>query len=633
MNQSQNPNQSSLSRDFTLLSAIIVVLALIASAWLSYEAYEDHSQLVTQQLESEATRIDRTLNVELENAAYLLESLARQISRNNNLDSTYIAKQIKSFDSNNPANHVFSWIDAEQKLVASSNVGVLEKPIEMADRDYVKTSLTEPWKVQVGRPVEGRVTKRWIIPMAIGITDDTGKFQGSILISVDVMMLTNKIQHVINAKDLSFAIVSLTYGKVTQLSGDPAFVEKNFPSERLATIDYDATPRGTFSKTTPFSPSKIYSYYELSSKYPYIILVGHHGAFADGALIRKILPRMVQLVLVAAFLIAFLWIVRLRVIRPVIELSEIAATMARGGTSAIVARGGSAEIHALSEQIQKIGEHLKEKERVLEELAAKMVMLRKAKEMAELTNRVKVEFLASLSQELRNPLNSILGFSEVIKNQMYGPLNNPKYEQYVADIHHSSQQLLEVINDVLSLSKAESGMIEMVEKPIDCGMVLRKVTRLLTEKMAEQQINIVTVIGDSLPRLLIDELRYKQIIINLLNHAAKFTPMGRDISVSLQLEQDRYGQPQIVLRVKDGGDSTSPRVVWQFGDSGEGGGKDLRRKGKLDLGDISGLGIPLTKTLCALVGATLTLEHHSGKAGVSIVEFSSEKLVFWEQAV
>ena len=150
--------QPSLSRDFTLLSLFIVVILVLVSAWVTVETLNTHAQTVTRQLENDALRIDRALIVETETASYILESLGRQIQATGLEDSNAIAQLFFSFaKTEGPKRSVFSWVDKNQMLIISSNFGLLDTAIDVSDRDYIKKSIAEPWKVHIGRPIFGRL--------------------------------------------------------------------------------------------------------------------------------------------------------------------------------------------------------------------------------------------------------------------------------------------------------------------------------------------------------------------------------------------------------------------------------------------------------------------------------------------
>jgi PAS domain S-box-containing protein len=167
--------------------------------------------------------------------------------------------------------------------------------------------------------------------------------------------------------------------------------------------------------------------------------------------------------------------------------------------------------------------------------------LRDAKEAADRANDAKSRFLAAMSHELRTPLNSILAFSEVIQSQMFGPAGSPHYSEYAGYIHRSGQHLLNLINDILDISKIEAGKMELEFRLLPVSCILRDVTRLIQESAQKHYLGLtVEPIADSLV-LWADERAIKQILFNLSSNAIKFTPAGGRISLTAQALNNGVG--------------------------------------------------------------------------------------------
>jgi two-component system, cell cycle sensor histidine kinase PleC len=159
------------------------------------------------------------------------------------------------------------------------------------------------------------------------------------------------------------------------------------------------------------------------------------------------------------------------------------------------------------------------------------------KTRAESANRSKSEFLANMSHELRTPLNAIIGFSEVMQEQMFGPLGADKYMEYSRDIHRSGQFLLDVINDILDMSKIEAGRMEMELATLSLSSVITDVMRLIGPRAAEGKVDVVL----NLPKacdIVADKRALKQVFINLLSNAVKFTPEGGQVKITATKSRD-----------------------------------------------------------------------------------------------
>jgi signal transduction histidine kinase len=240
--------------------------------------------------------------------------------------------------------------------------------------------------------------------------------------------------------------------------------------------------------------------------------------------------------------------------------------------------------------------------------------LRGAKEAAERGNRAKATFLANISHELRTPLNAIIGFSELMRHEIFGPLEPSNYRNYVEDIHESGMHLLELINDILDMSKAEAGMTDLVESAVDVSAIVRSSVRMMSRRAETANIAVTEDLPADLPFLRADERRVRQIVLNLISNAVKFTEDGGSVAVAARADVGGF-----VLTVADTGIGMSPeelvRVMEPFVQA------DTRLSRKYEG---TGLGLPLTKVLVAAHGGTLTL--------VSQPELGTTATVFFPRA-
>jgi PAS domain S-box-containing protein len=239
------------------------------------------------------------------------------------------------------------------------------------------------------------------------------------------------------------------------------------------------------------------------------------------------------------------------------------------------------------------------------------VSLRKAAEAARqqalqdamAANRAKNEFLANMSHELRTPLNAIIGFSEVMKNQQLGPLENGRYLEYAADINSSGRHLLELINDVLDVSRIEAGRCELREEIVDLVSLLDSCSQVFSSSIVSTNKTFAVQLDSNLPAIRADERALKQVILNLLSNALKFTGPNGSIRLGAFLTSD--GCPTIEVRDDGIGipESHLARITEAFYQVD--GSLQRQHEG-------SGLGLYLAKRLTELHGGHLGIESHSG---------------------
>ncbi|MEK7821394.1 MAG: HAMP domain-containing sensor histidine kinase, partial [Pseudomonadota bacterium] len=243
--------------------------------------------------------------------------------------------------------------------------------------------------------------------------------------------------------------------------------------------------------------------------------------------------------------------------------------------------------------------------------------LRFARLAAEEANQSKSSFLANMSHELRTPLNAILGFSEAVKMGIPAPLTHPKHVEYIGLIHQSAGHLLQLINDILDLSKIESGAQTLQEARICLPDVLETCVRMVRERADRKNIRLDVDVGDDCPGLTADERMIKQIVLNLLTNAIKFTPNGGVVSIGVAL--DGGG---LAVRVADSGVGIGPedmrRVFTPFARA-EG---DPYVRGQ----EGTGLGLVLTRKMVDMHGGALTLDSVPGTGTTATVRFPASRL-------
>ena len=157
--------------------------------------------------------------------------------------------------------------------------------------------------------------------------------------------------------------------------------------------------------------------------------------------------------------------------------------------------------------------------------------LLEAKEAAEAADRAKSDFLARMSHEMRTPLNSVIGFAQLIEAETFGPLGHAKYREYSSDITESGTHLLHLINDLLDVSKIEAGTMDVAEEDVDVSKVVAYAVRTVRDQAASGRVTVSAEAPEGTPGLRGDEMHLKQILLNLLANAVKFTPAGGRVDV------------------------------------------------------------------------------------------------------
>ncbi len=261
--------------------------------------------------------------------------------------------------------------------------------------------------------------------------------------------------------------------------------------------------------------------------------------------------------------------------------------------------------------------HVVELEATKRELQTTAENLTKALDAAAAASQAKSQFLATMSHELRTPLNAIIGFSELLKGELFGPIGDARYKGYVNDVHRSGKHLLSLVNDVLDFSKIDAGHLTLQEDQIDIRETLATSLRMVAGQADSNGVTIEQEIAHDLPILRADERRIRQILLNLLSNAVKFTPRGGTVRMIAFVDEREF-----VVQVADTGIGMAkediPRALERFGQLDS----DLNRKY-----EGTGLGLPLTKKLAELHGGRLEIESELCVGTKVTVAFPAERLI------
>ncbi|MEN8197686.1 MAG: HAMP domain-containing sensor histidine kinase, partial [Pseudomonadota bacterium] len=237
---------------------------------------------------------------------------------------------------------------------------------------------------------------------------------------------------------------------------------------------------------------------------------------------------------------------------------------------------------------------------------------------ADSANKAKTDFLLTMSHELRTPLNAIMGFSEVMKQQLRGPLGDVRYVDYANDIYDSASHLLAVINNILDISRIEAGRLELDEQAVVIGDEIDKALRQLEEEARGADVKLASDIEQDLPLLLGDAHKIQQIVINLVGNAVRYMPDSGKVTV----QASRQAEGGIVLKVEDDGAGMSAedveRVISPF----------VRLSNPMVRAhDGTGLGLPLVKALVELHGGQFTLTSKIGKGTTGTAIFPKSRVI------
>ena len=275
--------------------------------------------------------------------------------------------------------------------------------------------------------------------------------------------------------------------------------------------------------------------------------------------------------------------------------------------------------HELELLMESFNAMLKEVEDRDSRLTRKTGELEKSKQLTEAANVAKSQFMANISHELRTPLNAIIGFSTILESQRFGPLGHDKYVEYVKDIRDSGRHLLDIINDILDLSKAEAGKLSVKFELLVLSRLVEKALNIISGQAQEAKVDVYTDLPESLPKIVADRVRLMQILLNLLSNAVKFTPQGGKIIIRVRAEAGKGNVHFFVIEIQDTGIGMTEEEIRNAFVSFNQADAGLNRKF-----EGAGLGLPLTKRLVELHHGKIKIDSIKGHGTTVTVRLTSD---------
>ncbi|HEX2591634.1 MAG TPA: MHYT domain-containing protein [Rhizomicrobium sp.] len=270
-----------------------------------------------------------------------------------------------------------------------------------------------------------------------------------------------------------------------------------------------------------------------------------------------------------------------------------------------------------TEEADRLRNYVSRLEATKEELERTSEELRTALVRADAGNRTKARFLANMSHELRTPLNAVLGFSDFVLSEPFGPLGSERYKDYIKDIHQGGSHLLSLVNDVLDLSRLDANQVELRDETVEIAALFHDALNLVSPQAAQGGIAIAVELPTGLPAIQVDRRRLCQAIVNLLMNAVKFTPPGGRVTLSAN-----HCGGELGIAIADTGigiaEKDIPKAFERFGQV------DSRLARKYQG---SGLGLPLARQLAELHGGRFELQSKEGVGTTVTITLPKERIV------
>ncbi len=610
--------RASLSQEYFVFALLVTVAATAVMVWLllSFHRYRADEQKYRYNLEAE--KIVATIEDQFGYVENLAKFLSEKIVSLRNYDARSIAKLLAGngdSDTLNKRDSVFSWslfdfINKDGQVVASGSQNVLPNPRAVRDRSYLYEAPRRPGKLYPSDPAIGITSGEYVIPAGFGVSNNTtGEYIGTLSMGFNINQLIRKIEGILGSESTRFVVVDRRKDRaILQSSGHSSSLDEEFFKGRLDYIKGAAFDAGVLQEPIEYNGVE-YRYFRNMYQYPYTILVGENKDYLTQQFEQEMFPRLIEFGAIWFFILVVLFFFRMKIISPLLSLSQAAEEISRGNVKVNVPHVRSIETSQLARSILYV------KRAFLREKRLKHA-LEHAKEAAENANQSKTDFLTATAHELRSPLNSIIGMANAIRNRMFGN-ESDKYREYAADIEQAGYELLEFITDLLDINQVEKGSFSLAnEEWVDLGNIINRAIKLNVSRASKADIVIHTRIPEALPHVFGDSRRLRQIFVNLISNSIKYSPRGTVITISADMIGTRMS-----ATVEDQGMGMSQEEI----------AVALKRWSRIHTNiasalDSYGLGLPLTKHLVELHDASFEIESEVGKGTRITVVFPEDRV-------
>ena len=320
-------------------------------------------------------------------------------------------------------------------------------------------------------------------------------------------------------------------------------------------------------------------------------------------------PRIEVTVILGLFFLLLLYFFQRKIIYPVQALSEAALAISKGNTDVKMPKTDIHEYQVLSQQLSNIREIISR--------------LTKAQSDLQEALTAKSSFLSNMSHEFRTPLNAVIGFSETIKKKIFGDIGNEKYSEYVEDINEQGQYLLKLIEDILDASKIESGKAELYEEPFSFTRLLKDSVKTVQQRADAKHIQLITEMNDDLPYIKADKTKIKQVLLNILSNAIKFTAEKGRVYIRALIENNEF-----VIEIQDTGIGIAQEDLKKIAQRFAQVDNIYTRKNRG-----SGLGMSISKDIIEMHGGKLLIESQPNIGTKITIRLPASRIIFASQYV
>ena len=535
----------SLSNDFFLIILLVIIATLFLAFWFSHKIYNDYLKRNMSLLHSVEKKIERIIIDDFDYAQYQMEYIANQIQQKGS-DKYFIRDLLGTFRVNTKVNvaiswNMFSWVNKNKFITIDGQEGILSNPRDISNRDYLPYTISHPEEMHIGSPVYGAVSKQWIIPAGMGVLNKKGDYIGSIVFGFDIGNLIYKLESVIGSEGINFAILNKEKNIISKSSNF------NIPDSKVKDLLFNKTVKeiSTISVQSIFNKEKSFIVASKLEEYPIYILVQYDNNFSYYKFWHEWNFYMMQFIVALIFITILLFILKYRIVTPIVKLSDIAKSFSKGFINIKIPHYKSVEANYLAQSLMEIKKYIKREERFKAQILD-------AEKKAKKANIAKTKFLNSTSHDLKNYIIGISGLAKLILEKKNAKeIEKNEDLKLMQTINSQSEELLYFVEDLLDTNQVETGEFALGNfEEVNINNLINRIVILNTNSSIQHKVFIKTNLSNKLPTINCDIRRMKQIFSNIIDNAIKYSMQDKIITITTKYLKK---EGQIYIEIADNG--------------------------------------------------------------------------------